>query len=77
MNTYSRKDSILNTKPFSIIQIKDINDVEKEFRLYPIHLDDGRVERYYGFMKTSDTEDFYMTQHRVLKKILWSYESFF
>ncbi len=77
MNTYSRKDSILSTKPFSIIQVKDINDVEKEFRLYPIYLDDGRVERYYGFMKTPDTEDFYMTQHRVLKKILWSYESFF
>ena len=82
-NYNPQKESIKQTIPFCIIQLKDIHGKENRVELYPVLpkdkygkvIADGReVERY--FASTSDG-DLLLVQHRVIKKILWGYQLFF
>ncbi len=71
------RDSVLTTRPFSIIKLEDVKGNKKEVTLFPIKLKDGSIERYYAKVLINDKEYFHLVQHRVLEKILWPYESFF
>lgn len=84
-NQNPRRDSILQTLPFSVIQVARKNGTTKEVRLYPVRplttiWDAGQdvpnrpIERY--FAATNDG-DFFLVQHRVFRRILWPYQAFF
>lgn len=81
-----KRDSVLQTIPFSIITVKSIAGVTQQVKLYPIPYSvietdqQGRavnrtyVERYFALV--NETE-FMLVQHRVFQSILWGYDFFF
>ena len=81
-NTNSKRDSILHTEPFSIINLKTTAGVEKTVKFYPKDVDakdniTGQpllVHRYYVDV---DNKDFLLAQQRVIGKLFWGYNQFF
>lgn len=84
-NENPRKDSILQTLPFSVIRIGRQDGTGKEVRLYPVRplttMWDAKeevpaqpVERYFA---ATDDGDFFLVQHRVFQRVLWPYQAFF
>ncbi len=86
-NGLEGRDSIAALVPFSIITVTTREGERTEVRLHPItpegYVDASGnlrpeslvVERYYADVPTSG--DFYLTQHRVLQRVLWAYDFFF
>ncbi len=84
-NKYEHRDSISSLIPFCTIKVGKDDGTEQEVQLHPIfmsplydektgkYITTPEVERYYAVSE----DDFLMIQHRVFKKILWAYESFF
>ena len=79
------KDSIMHTTPFAIVTLKNLKGTEISIKLYPIPMEEmtaeerenklqGTIERYFG---SCSNGEFYLLQHVVIGKVLWSYESFF
>ena len=81
------KDSIRNNLPFSIITVEDQDGRSTKLELFPIFpkntatdpktgmpLVNDAVERY--FVNRND-KDFMLAQHRLVREVLWAYESFF
>lgn len=84
-NENPRRDSILQTLPFSIIQIERKDGSVKEVELYPVRplttlwdaaqeVPSQPVERYFA---ATDDGDFFLVQHRVFRRVLWPYQAFF
>ena len=81
-NNYSKKDSIRQTIPFSIVAVSDIKGAEHKAAFYPTYNIDSKtgqrtsdiVERYYADV---DSKDWMVTQHRVFQQIFWPYDAFF
>lgn len=86
-NKNSRRDSIRQLIPFSIITVRNDAGEEKWVRLHPIlppgaALDiktglptrGGTIERYFADCSSGD---FMLVQDRVFRRILWAYEFFF
>ena len=81
-NSNTKKDSIINTQPFSIINLKTSDGKEKTVRFFPKDLDQkdintGKplmVHRYY--VDVND-QDFLLAQQRVIGKLFWGYNQFF
>ncbi len=83
--TNQKKDSVLHTSPFCTVTLKTTDNLSRSAALYPLPgrlTDDNNagliarapVERYYMYV---DKTDFMLGQHNVLKRMLWSYASFF
>lgn len=88
-NDHPGRDSIRQLVPFCTIRVKTTNQGEQIVRLFPIFPDNvvydtklnqyqvnapTQVERYFVDI---NGEDFLLAQHRVVRKILWSYRSFY
>ena len=84
-NQNPRRDSILQTLPFSVIQVVRKDGSQKEVRLYPVRplatmwdaqgdMPNQPIERYFA---ATDAGDFFLVQHRVFRRILWPYQAFF
>jgi len=88
-NDHPGQDSIRQLVPFCYIRWKETGREVQEVRLFPIFPDNvvydaklnqytvnapTEVERYYV---DRDGTDFMLAQHRLLRRILWSYQSFF
>jgi len=84
--TMVEKDSIISSeKPFATIKLTTIQNKETSLSLYPIQQEEmtqeekekniaKTIERYFG---NCSNGEFYLLQHVVVGKLLWSYESFF
>lgn len=80
----AKKDSVIQTIPFSIITLRKTDGEEQQVKLFPIYQDiptanpnaiaGSYVERYFAEV---DEEEFMLVQHRVFEKVLWGYEFFF
>lgn len=85
-NENKGRDSILNSIPFSIITLKDMNGIEKRIRFFPIQYEiqeqvgEGEVisrqlvERYFV---DANSEDLMLAQQVVCGKVFWKYDAFF
>lgn len=84
-NKNPRRDSIVQTLPFSIIRLERTNGQVKTVRLYPVlplttiwddtqPIPNSPIERYFA---ATESGDFLLVQHRVFQRILWPYERFF
>jgi len=88
-NDHPGRDSIRQLVPFCTIRLKKKNAEEQVVRLFPIFPDNvvydaklnqyevnapTQVERYFVDI---NGEDFLLAQHRLMKDILWSYQSFY
>lgn len=88
-NKNPRRDSVLNSIPFSIITLKNKDGVERRVQFFPITTEriigsnkaEGeqpitrqQVERYFVDI---DKEDFMLSQQVVSGKIFWKYDAFF
>ena len=82
VNTSTKKDSVLNTQPFSIIQIATTKGDKRTVRFYPQDVDAKdnvtgdplMVHRYYVDV---NQQDFMVAQQRVIGKLFWGYDQFF
>jgi len=81
-NENMKKDSILSTQPFSIIQLENDKGTKKTVRFFPLDKNakdnvTGQplmVHRYYVDL---NGEDFMLAQQRVIGKLFWGYNQFF
>ncbi len=81
-NKNSKRDSVLLTQPFSIIELETDNGDKKTVRFFPQDADRKdnitgeplMVHRYYVDM---NGEDFMVAQQRVIGKLFWGYNQFF
>ena len=85
VNELAGKDSIRQQLPFAIVTVEERSGKKKEVRLFPIFkrnrqgeyiLDaNGQpfAEKYFADVNGAD---FMLTQHRLMRKILWTYEGF-
>jgi hypothetical protein len=88
-NNYSKKDSVLQLIPFSIITLTNKSGDSTKIALYPVipkrmvgqDLKTGEylanqadIRRYFVDL---NGEDFLLAQNRVLQEILWAYPAFF
>lgn len=87
-NDNPRRDSVLQSVPFSIISMKNKEGVEKRVRFFPIlrevTIGDGKdgsqpitqqqIERYFVDI---NGEDFMLAQQVVSGKLFWKYDAFF
>ena len=84
-NDNPRQDSIRKTLPFSIIRVARTDGSTREVRLWPVRplvtmwesageTPQQPVERYFA---GTDKGDFFLVQHRVFRRILAPYSSFF
>ena len=77
-----RRDSVLSTEPFSIINLKTKEGMEKTVKFYP--QDKEAVDNVTGepllvhrYFVDVNNEDFYLAQQRVIGKLFWGYNQFF
>ena len=86
INTFSKRDSIIQTIPFCQIKLTDKKGKIKDVKLFPIPVEietsanDGQllrkeVERYHASI--DDDADFMLVQHRVFYKLFPPYDYFF
>lgn len=86
-NRSSDKEATIQTLPFCIINVEDINGNKRNVKLYPLIktnkegrliLDDKGnpvpIEKYYAYV---DDKDFMIVQLALFGKILWAYDYFF
>jgi len=86
-NNSSEKASIIQTLPFCIFNVEDVNGIKKNVKLYPLIKTnrDGRlildengnplpIEKYYAYV---DDKDFFIVQEGLFGKIMWAYDYFF
>ncbi|MEN0004252.1 MAG: DUF4340 domain-containing protein [Bacteroidota bacterium] len=82
------KDSIRAQVPFSIITVNDTKGKSKTIKLFPIYIDRSGVDPKTGLVVNTEfpveryfidasNGDFFLTQHRLLSKLLWAYEFFY
>ncbi len=79
-NDNPKRDSVLQTVPFCIINLQHVDGTEQSAKLFPIYAyyGDGNnlvVERY--FAEVENGQDFMLVQNRLFEKVLWAYEFFF
>ncbi len=81
-NGYSKKDSVRQTVPFSVVSVTSTDGQETRAAFYPYYRKDtntgerkaDQVERFFADVSTGD---WMLTQHRVFKDIFWAYDGFF
>ena len=81
-NDYSKKDSIRQMVPFSIVSITDKKGQEKKAAFYSTYKTDKdtgerRNDVVERFFTETNQGDWMLTQLGVFKKVFWAYESFF
>jgi hypothetical protein len=84
VNSYQKKDSVANTIPFVVFNLKRTDGSERQATLF---LRDNIsqtgivrcevAERYWAAVSEGDQKDFMLVQQRVFAKILWGYPFFF
>ena len=81
-NGYTKKDSVSQTVPFSVISVTDTKGNERKAAFYPTYRNDtqtgerrtDQVERYFAGLNNGD---WMLVQHRVFQKVFWPYDAFF
>lgn len=82
------RDSITSLVPFSVISVTDIKGNTHTVKLFPIYPKHSSVDPKTGLVVNTEfpveryfvdhsNGDFFLMQHRNLKKVLWAYEFFF
>jgi hypothetical protein len=81
---HPKKDSIINSIPFCIINLERLDNSQKQVELFvtkmtkkatkDVQMVDDLILRYFAFV---DDKDFFLTQDRVFKDILRSYDYFY
>ncbi len=85
-NNNPKRDSIRQTLPFCVINLKRLDGDSLEVKLHPIYpqqayatntglpITNNSVERFFADCSTGD---FMLVQNRLFKKVLWAYDFFF
>jgi len=81
---HPKKDSIINSIPFCIINVERMDNTKKQVELFvtkkpkkatkDVQMVDDLILRYFAFV---DEKDFFLTQDRVFQEILRSYDYFY
>lgn len=75
-------DSIRQTTPFSILEIKKNSGEKKVIKFFPIDKElknptSGQAQPVHRYYADVNGEDLYLVQQRVVGKLFWGYKSFF
>ena len=88
-NRNPKRDSVIQTVPFSVVTITKKDSSQIAARFFPIYvqgeidpktntyLTAGSIERYFVEITEEETSSFMLVQHRVFQRAFWAYEFFF
>lgn len=82
-----KRDSVVQTVPFSILTLMRKDSSEMILRFFPIpikgeldpksntYINSGSIDRFYAEVTTDNS--FYLVQNRIFQKVFWAYEFFY